>query len=126
MSDKLNVLVVEDDADISSIIEISLRLNPAIFTTFASTGRAALDLLRDGRDFDLILLDAHLPDTTGLDLIAAITQMPIPPPDIIFLTADVRPRSIQAFIAAGALDVISKPFNPLTLAQQVAELVPKD
>ncbi len=123
-TEPLVVLCVEDDADIATIVELSLALDPGIRLHTAATGEEALEMLRAGLCPDIILLDALLPGASGLDVARTIATGPLAfPVRIAFLTAAVRAQQIAEFRAAGAVDVIAKPFDPLTLASRVRLLL---
>jgi len=71
----------------------------------------------------LILLDVMMPDMDGPTTLKALknhdTLKSIP---VIFLTAKILPAEISRFIALGAVAVISKPFDPMTLAEQIKQV----
>jgi two-component system, OmpR family, response regulator len=73
---------------------------------------------------DVILLDAMMPDMNGQTTLAEIRKLPgysaVP---VIFMTARARQADVDAYRQAGAVGVIVKPFDPLTLARQVRGLV---
>jgi CheY-like chemotaxis protein len=73
---------------------------------------------------DAILLDVMMPDMDGVTLFGLLqnnvaTRM-IP---VIFLTAKVQAIDLSAFADLGVAGVIAKPFDPLQLAQQVADIL---
>lgn len=116
------ILLVEDDPDIAVLAGIALEEIGGFGLVHAGTGAAALDASeRDG--FDLAILDYRLPDMTGADVLARLRGQPgtrtMP---VAFFTANLMPRQVDELMASGAIGVIPKPFDPLTLAEQVAEL----
>lgn len=122
----LNILHVEDDPDIRLVAGMALALDPAMAVTSVDSGIAALRLLADGAYRpDLLLLDVMMPDMDGMRLVAEARRMPgfedVP---AIFLTARSRPGDIALYRAAGSLGLIIKPFDPVTLAQQIRALLP--
>lgn len=125
MSDGFSILYVDDEPDIRMIVEMALRLRPDVEVRTAASGDAALDMLRgNGWRPDLMMVDVMMPGLSGPELLDRLRADPdsaaIP---VIFVTARARPQDIQAYIAQGALGVITKPFDPMTLADQVFELV---
>ena len=109
------VLVVDDDirnvfAMTSLLEEIGLRV------TSAENGQAALDLLHEDPDIDLVLMDIMLPGMDGYETIEAIRAMsgfrPLP---IIAVTAKAMPGDREKCLQAGASDYLSKPVNPSQL-----------
>lgn len=111
------VLVVEDNPDNRVIIEVSLGLTTSLSCHFAANGAAALAKLRE-RDFDVVLLDPGLPDMGDREIMRAIIDRD-PAPTVVIVTADARPSSAERYRSLGARAVITKPFNPLTLARDV-------
>ncbi|MGY2734007.1 response regulator [Sphingomonas sp. UYP23] len=117
----LNVLVVEDDRHIAAIIEVSLRLDPGIAVQVVDTGTDAIETLIHGvMTFDLILLDGTLPDMSGQQLAQIIARHPrLATVPIIILTAALSTEKLDAYRATGVLAVMTKPFDPLTLARDL-------
>lgn len=72
---------------------------------------------------DLLLLDVMLPDIDGPQTLAALRMQPeaeqLP---VIFLTAKVQVHEVARYKALWALEVITKPFNAITLAAQISEI----
>lgn len=109
------ILCAEDDPDIQIVVRLALQ-NVGKFTVeICSNGAEAV---RSASEFqpDLILLDVMMPEMDGPAALSAIRRNPataaIP---IIFMTARSKPEEIEAFLKLGALDVIEKPFDPMTL-----------
>ena len=116
------ILIVEDDPDIRSVVQLALKLDGGLSVVAVEKGEAALEKLRAGLKPALILIDAHLPDMDGVALAQAVSLIDAATP-FAFLTASVRASERERYIAAGALSVIPKPFDPLTLADQVKSLL---
>jgi CheY-like chemotaxis protein len=117
------ILLVDDRHDNLVALEAMLQGLPVQAVT-ADSGDAALKQLLKG-DFALILLDAHMPGMDGFETAAHIKsrertrQIPI-----IFLTAaDRDARLALRGYAAGAVDYITKPFDPWVLRAKVSVLV---
>jgi CheY-like chemotaxis protein len=119
MPDLMDILFVEDDADIRLLASIALVEIGGFSVTEAENGREALSYLNTHRP-DLILMDMMMPELDGMSTLKSIKAMPnlakIP---VIFMTARVQPDEIKNYIASGALGVIIKPFDPMTLVEQV-------
>lgn len=118
-----SVLLVDDDDDLRTIGEMALANVGGFEVRCASTGDEALALLREHTP-DVILLDVMMPGLDGptvlLRLRADARTASIP---VIFMTAKVRAHERQALEDLGATGVIAKPFDPLTLADQVRALL---
>jgi CheY-like chemotaxis protein len=114
--------MVEDDADIRTVASLALEAVGGFTVHAHAGGREALAEL-DGFEPDLFLLDVMMPDMDGPTLLGVLRAMPatsqVP---VIFMTAKAQAQELQYYESLGALGVISKPFDPMTLAQTVTEL----
>lgn len=125
MTSPMKLLFVDDDPDIRAIIHLALERDPALTARWATGGNDAMEQLRD-RSWqpDCVLLDVQMPDLAGEKVLSAIRAVPrakdLP---VILLTANVRPGDIARYLSLGALGVIAKPFDPLTLAQDVRDML---
>lgn len=119
MTQLRSVVLVEDDPDIAVLAELALSEIGDLEVRHFASGPELLAAMA-GPLPDLYLLDYRLPDMTGEELLAALRRDPrtaaIP---AIFMTASVMPERIVALKRAGALDVIAKPFDPMTLADEL-------
>jgi CheY-like chemotaxis protein len=116
------IVYVDDDDDIRQIASLALGLNPDISVETCDSGEAALALLPRAMP-EFILLDVMMPGLDGPMTLARIRANPllahIP---VAFITAKALPREVALFKAMGAVGVIPKPFDPMTLAVQVSDL----
>ena len=119
---ELSVLYVDDDPDIRHIVALSLSLDPLIEARFAGSGEEALAMLATGPRPDVAVLDVMMPEMDGLTLLERMRATPatatIP---VLFMTARAREADVTAYIARGAMGVIVKPFDPLSLAAAIRE-----
>ncbi|MFH7245218.1 MAG: response regulator [Spirulina sp.] len=115
------LLIVDDEDDIRTIVQAALEELAGWQVLEAASGEAGLDLATTAQP-DAILLDISMPDMDGFDLFAQLQQNPdtqaIP---VIVLTSKVLARDRSRFAALPLAGVITKPFNPLSLAAQVAD-----
>ena len=115
------VLYVEDNRSNVRLLERLLARRPGVVLLTAATGEAALRMIRE-RHPDLVLLDLHLPDMDGEEVLrrvwAAPTRRAIP---VAVLSADATPRQQQRLLAAGAVAYLTKPLDVATLLQIVDE-----
>ena len=99
--------------------------NWGIEPVIAEDGSKALEKLRE-RDFDLILMDTHMPVMNGLEATARIRQdfnEPKCSVPIISLSATIVEEEEQAARNAGANDILSKPFDPAVLYFKIKTLI---
>ncbi len=103
---KHKVLVVDDEADIRELLEITLN-RMGLDTRSASNLAGARRLLRD-ETFQLCLTDMRLPDGTGIDLVRTVTDHH-PDLPIAVVTAFGSVEAAIDSLKAGAFDFVSKP-----------------
>jgi CheY-like chemotaxis protein len=116
------VLIVDDDAGIREVAQMSLELVGGFTVTTASSGAAALEAARAERP-DGILLDVMMPELDGPDTLAALRDDELlGDVPVIFLTAKVQPAERSRFVEMDVAGLIAKPFDPMTLPGQIAEL----
>jgi CheY-like chemotaxis protein len=116
------ILYAEDEPDIQAVAKVALELLGGFEVQVCGNGREALAAVRDFAP-DLILLDVMMP---GMDGPATLAQLRADPATaaipVIFLTAKVQPAEVVYYQSLGALDVVAKPFDPMTLAAQVKQI----
>jgi two-component system alkaline phosphatase synthesis response regulator PhoP len=121
---KINVLVVEDEADIQQLVSYNL-IKAGLNVTCADSGEEALAKLR-AEKIDCVLLDLMLPGISGIEVCRAMrkaeghTYRSIP---IIMLTAKGEEEDIVTGLDCGADDYITKPFSPKVLIARIKAVV---
>lgn len=122
MSNLNRVLYVEDEPDIQMVAKMALELVGGFTVKVCSCGE---DALREAPAFvpDVILLDVMMPGLDGPSTLLAMKKdealRNVP---VIFMTAKVQPAEVAQYIALGAIGVIAKPFDPMTLADNVRSI----
>ncbi|MBD5131818.1 MAG: response regulator transcription factor [Clostridiales bacterium] len=106
MSDKKEILIVEDEAQISRFLQLELE-HENYGCTISADGREALDLAL-ARDFDLIVLDVMLPSLNGIEVLRRLRQQKQTP--VIILTARDQVVDKVTGLDIGANDYMTKPF----------------
>jgi CheY-like chemotaxis protein len=121
----IRVLHVDDEADIREVVEISLGFDPAFVTRSCGSGQEALAITLNWQP-DLILLDVMMPVMDGPATLLRLREnahtATIP---VVFMTARAQTRELDRFRSLGAVGVIPKPFDPMTLAASVLSYVPR-
>ena len=115
------ILHVEDDEDIRTIVDIALSFAEDFELRQCHDGPSAIEAAQMFQP-DLLLLDFMMPDMTGREVRAAISDMPgMENVGTIFVTAKAEDAFSETLLLEGALKVITKPFDPMTLAAQLRE-----
>lgn len=116
------ILYVEDEPDIQAVARLALEMVGGFTVKICSSGD---DALREAGAFapDMILLDVMMPGMDGPSTLAALRGFDgLKATPVAFMTAKVQPHEVQQLKALGAVGVIAKPFDPMTLSDQVREL----
>ena len=122
MSALQKVFYVEDEEDIQKVARLALEMVGRFTVKICSSGQEAL---REVEAFapDLILLDVRMPGMDGPTTLQNLRKMPgMEQVPVAFMTAKVQPQEVEQYRSLGAIGVIPKPFNPMTLSSQVMEL----
>jgi two-component system, OmpR family, response regulator len=113
------VLLIDDDQSILKVAEITLSKIGMWNVVTARSGQAGLDLLETIAP-DLVLLDVMMPGMDGRTTFKLLKERPenafLP---VIFMTAKVLRHEVQDYLQSGAAGVISKPFDPMCLSQEI-------
>ncbi len=116
------ILLIEDDADIQAVGQLALEAVGGFTVQVCGSGQEALERVSTFAP-DLILLDVMMPGMDGpTTLMALRAQMSDATPPVVFITAKVQAHEIVYYKQLGALDVISKPFDPMTLSEAICEI----
>ena len=119
----MHILHVEDDTDIREIAKMSLEMMGDFTVVQFDCGEAALAGAADTTP-DVILLDVMMPGMTGPQTLLELRKFPhLANVPAIYMNARVQPSEIDGLKEAGALGVIVKPFDPVSLAQQIKDLI---
>ncbi len=115
----MRVLIIDDEEDIRRIARLSLVKVGHMHVVDAANAEDGLRRARDEQP-DVVLLDVMMPGTDGPATLAALRQEPrtcdIP---VVFLTAKALSSEVERLKALGAAGVLTKPFDPMTLPQQL-------
>jgi len=116
------ILYVEDEPDIAQVAKLALETVGGFTLESCENGKVALE---KGPAFapDLVLMDVMMPEMDGPTALKEMRNMPeLKDVPVIFMTAKVQPTEIAEYKEMGAVDVIPKPFDPMTLAEKVKEV----
>lgn len=116
------ILCVEDEPDIRAVVKLTLESIGGFTVELCESGHEALSKAPEFGP-DLIILDVMMPDISGPATLEALRKLPaLRKTPVVFMTAKTQAQEIQRFEDAGALGVITKPFDPMTLPTQITEI----
>jgi two-component system, OmpR family, response regulator len=123
MKNKLTILYVEDDPDIQEIAQLALVDVGGFVVTAFTNGHEAVIAAKNLRP-DLLLLDVMMPDIDGPSTLENLRKLEscVHTP-VIFMTAKVHPEEVSRYYDLGAVGVIQKPFDPMTLASEILQIL---
>lgn len=117
------VVLIDDDDDLRRVAAVSLRKIAGWEVVTASSGIGARELVLEHQP-DLTLLDVMMPEVDGPMTLAALREEEsLTEHPVIFITARIQASEIKELLALGVNGVIRKPFNPVTLAEEITSLV---
>ena len=118
-----NILLIDDDEAIQEVVQVGIEIEAGWQVKLASSGSKGIDLAQNQQP-DAILLDVMMPDMDGISTLsqlkANVKTSSIP---VIFLTAKAQAADKEQYQSLGVVDVITKPFNSMTLASQIAKIL---
>jgi DNA-binding response OmpR family regulator len=114
------ILLIDDEVDIHRIVQVGMMMEAGWELLTAQSSDEGLAIATT-ESLDAILLDVMMPGCDGvstLQLLQASSDTQNIP--VIFLTAKAQSSDRRRFYALGAQGVITKPFDPMTLASQIS------
>jgi two-component system, OmpR family, alkaline phosphatase synthesis response regulator PhoP len=120
----VTVILAEDDLDIQLVARLALK-RAGLIVRVVNNGQEAIEAVA-AEPPDVILLDWMMPELDGPETCRRLKADPataaIP---VVFLTAKSQEAEIQRGLSLGAAGYITKPFDALTLGQQVKDILGK-
>lgn len=116
------ILYVEDDADIQAVGELALAHVGGFTVELCSSGQEALNKVADFQP-ELILLDVMMPGIDGIETYQALKEQGhLEKTPVVFMTAKVQQEDLAHYRQLGIADIISKPFDPMSLSDRVRKI----
>ena len=116
-----NILYAEDEDDIRDIAQIALEDIGGFTVKYCVNGLAVLEAAKNFSP-DLLLLDVMMPEMDGPTTLRELRKLPdFYRTPAIFMTAKIQSNEIEGYQSLGVLEVIAKPFDPMTLARTIQE-----
>lgn len=116
------ILYVEDDDDIRQVAQLALEEVGGFELKTCSSGSEALSTI-DAINPDMVLLDVMMPDMDGVETLEALRQQgSLAGTPVVFMTAKVHPDEVVRYRGIGVFEVIAKPFDPMTLSDEIRSI----
>ena len=120
----LTILIADDEPHVVELVRVTLEDN-RVRVLDAADGEMAL-AVAEALEPELVLLDVHLPDLSGLEVCRLLRKHPrLASTRIVMLTAAAQQDDIARGFSAGATDYLTKPFSPVRLLSLVERLMPR-
>ncbi len=120
MSNKGNILLVEDDANFGLVLCDYLKMNQYT-VDLAVNGKIGYTMFQQ-KDYDLCILDVMMPEMDGFTLAREISKKKSETP-FFFLTAKSLKKDIVEGYSIGAVDYLNKPFDPEILLLKIQAIL---
>ena len=115
----MNALVIDDSRAMRMILGRMLR-ELGMEVAEAANGRLALDLLDEGLDPALVLVDWNMPEMTGIEFVAAVRQPPyVSTARIVMVTTETEVPQIAQALETGADEYVMKPFTKESIFEKL-------
>jgi len=119
----MTILLVDDSEDCIATLDLALQTLPGAVIRSAQSAESALANLESGT-VSAVITDVHLPEMTGLELVARIREDPrfrsLP---ILVVSADADPSTPARALGLGANAYFAKPFSPSAMRKKLEELI---
>ncbi len=115
----MNALVIDDSRAMRMILGRMLR-ELGMEVAEAANGRLALDLLDEGLDPAVVLVDWNMPEMTGIEFVAAVRQPPyLSTARIVMVTTETEIPQVAQALASGADEYVMKPFTKESIFEKL-------
>lgn len=122
----LRILAAEDNPTNQFVLKAILS-QQGLEATFVENGRLAVEAVQ-ADDYDLILMDLHMPEMDGLTATQNIRRLGSPKGDIpiVAVTAEAMPEQVRRCLAAGMDAHVAKPVRPDVLYAVIEDVLTRD
>ena len=118
-----SILLIDDEPNIAEVIAVCLESFKGWKVQIANSGKVGLSIVEALKP-DAILLDVMMPIMDGMTVYQNLKKNPLTQNiPVIFLTAKVQVSDREKFAQLGVVGTIAKPFEPLKISDQIAQLL---
>ncbi|UUR08455.1 response regulator transcription factor [Sphingomonas glaciei] len=117
----MRIALLEDDPSLADLVSATLETAGHTCHHYPDCRSAKVAFRQES--FDLLLMDWHLPDGEGVDVLRWARQNLVPCPPVIMVTSRTEDEAVVAALDAGADDYVVKPIVPMVLLSRVAALL---
>ncbi|HLN53918.1 MAG TPA: response regulator [Lentimicrobium sp.] len=115
-------ILIAEDTDCSFLYLKTILRHTNAEILWASTGHEAVNLVRENKHIDIVLMDINMPGINGFDATIAIHSIRQELP-VIAQTAYVYDNEVELCYASGCIDYISKPINKQNLLEKMSNFL---
>ena len=112
-------ILIAEDTDCSFLYLKTILRHTAASILWASSGQEAINLVREHKEIDVILMDINMPGISGFDATVGIHSIR-PEMPVIAQTAYVHDNEVELCYASGCIDYISKPIDKHLLLEKLS------
>jgi CheY-like chemotaxis protein len=112
-------ILIAEDTDCSFLYLKTILRNTSASILWASSGQEAINLVREHREIDVILMDINMPGISGFEATVGIHSIR-PGLPVIAQTAYVHDNEVELCFASGCIDYISKPIDKNLLLEKLS------
>jgi CheY-like chemotaxis protein len=117
------ILVIDDEEAILEVIKCCLEDLGGWEVKTANSGKEGVSLAKN-YSFDAVILDVSMPEMDGIQTFEKLQENPVTNYlPVVLLTAKVQPNDRDRFSQLKIAGTLAKPFDPMTLVQQVTNVL---
>ncbi len=120
MAQLKRILYVDDDPSICELVEIAFEISGDVELRVCHSGKEALGQV-EKFDAQLVVIDVNMPNMDGPETVTSMGHKGFQIP-VVFATAETSPEIHRQLRSLGSLDILVKPFDPLTLRQRLSDI----
>ena len=120
----IKVLIVDDSKEFRKKVK-NLLIQKGLDVSEKENGREGYETLKEANDFNLLIVDHHMPEMDGLTMLKKIREEDIKTPPIIMLTTETDPEFKREIKVIGIDFFMLKPISEKNLSRVVDKLTEK-